>query len=86
MITKTCCVTGHRDIPADKAAYVKTRLREEIEDAIANGFTTFISGMAGGVDLLFVELVIEQKEHHPELFLEPQPLYGYDVQPRDCCV
>ncbi len=70
MSEKACCVTGHRDIPADKMEYVKTKLKEEIEGAIADGFTTFISGMAEGVDLLFAELVIEQKAQHPELFLE----------------
>ena len=31
MIGKTCCVTGHRDIPADQIAYVKQALRHEIE-------------------------------------------------------
>lgn len=70
MSTKACCVTGHRDIPADKVEYVKTKLKEEIERAIADGFTTFISGMAEGVDLLYAELVIKQKTQHPELFLE----------------
>lgn len=69
METKTCCVTGHRDIPADKAAYVKARLQEEIEQAIADGFTTFITGMAKGTDLLFAGLVLAQKVQHPHLFL-----------------
>lgn len=70
MSTKTCCVTGHREIPADKIEYVKIKLKEELEMAIADGFTTFITGMAEGVDLLFAELVIEQKDKHPALFLE----------------
>jgi uncharacterized phage-like protein YoqJ len=50
--------------------FVRKKLKEEIEKAIEDGFTTFITGMADGVDLLFVELVIEQKERHPHLFLE----------------
>lgn len=70
MNEKTCCVTGHRDIPADKMAYVREQLEAEIEQAIAEGFTCFISGMAEGADLLFAELVIAQKARHPELFLE----------------
>ena len=70
MNVKACCVTGHRDIPADKIEYVKAKLKEEIEQAIADGFTTFITGMAEGVDLLFAEMVIEQKARHPDLFLE----------------
>ena len=70
MNAKACCVTGHRDIPADKIEYVKAKLKEEIEQAIADGFTTFITGMAEGVDFLFAEMVIEQKAQHPDLFLE----------------
>lgn len=70
MTEKSCCVTGHRHIPADKLNYVKQRLREEIEAAIADGYNSFLSGFAEGVDLLFAELVIEQKALHPHLFLE----------------
>lgn len=60
MIAKSCCVTGHRDIPADKMEHIKIKLKEEIEKAIADGFTMFISGFAKGVDLLFAELVVHQ--------------------------
>lgn len=83
MNTKACCVTGHRDIPAEKVEYVKTKLREEIETAIADGFTTFITGMAEGVDLLFAELVIEQKALHPELFLEAAIPYQNRLKTKD---
>lgn len=83
MNTKACCVTGHRDIPAEKVEYVKTKLREEIETAIADGFTTFITGMAEGVDLLFAELVIEQKAQHPELFLEAAIPYQNRLKAKD---
>lgn len=69
MNEKFCCVTGHRDIPANKTEYVKAKLKEEIKQAIADGFTLFITGMAEGTDLLFAELVLEQKSKHPELFL-----------------
>lgn len=69
MSQKACCVTGHRDIPAEKWGLVQERLKEEIEKAIQDGFTTFITGMADGVELLFAELVIEQKERHPQLRL-----------------
>lgn len=83
MNEKACCVTGHRDIPADKVDYVKARLKEEINQAIADGFTTFISGMAEGVDLLFAELVIEQKAQHPELFLEAAIPYNNRLKTKD---
>ena len=83
MNTKACCVTGHRDIPADKVEYVKTKLKEEIEKAIADGFTMFISGFAEGVDLLFAELVLEQKAQHPDLFLEAAIPYRNRLQTKD---
>lgn len=70
MIEKACCITGHREIPCEKLETVTEKLEEEIERAIADGFTRFVTGMAKGVDLLFAELVIRQKERHPNLFLE----------------
>ena len=70
MVRKTCCVTGHRDIPADKLGYVEQELRRELAEAVADGYTRFISGFAEGADLMFAALVVEEKERHPELFLE----------------
>ena len=67
---KACCVTGHRDIADDKISYVTDELRREIEEAISDGFTFFISGFAPGVDMMFARLVIELKEKYPNIFLE----------------
>lgn len=78
-----CCVTGHRDIPAGKAEYVKARIKEEIEQAIADGFTTFITGMADGADLLFAELIIAQKEQRPYLRLEAAIPYAGRLKTKD---
>ena len=33
METKVCCVTGHRDIPAERIAYVEQELRREVRAA-----------------------------------------------------
>ena len=60
MAEKTCCVTGHRDIPEARIAYVEQELRREVEEAIAEGYTRFISGFAEGVDLMFAAIVAEQ--------------------------
>ena len=47
----TCCFTGHRpeklNVPAE---IVIVKLRNSIEDAFADGFTVYITGMAKGVD------------------------------------
>ena len=70
MAEKTCCVTGHRNIPVERITYVEQELRREVLAAIEDGYTRFISGFAEGVDLMFVAIVAEQKVHDPDLFLE----------------
>ena len=41
MIEKTCCVTGHRDIPQKEMNHVRAALRREIDCAVADGYTCF---------------------------------------------
>ena len=65
MPTKTCCVTGHRVIPADQLDRVELELRELIRRAIGAGHDTFISGFAEGADLLFAHLVLEFQTEFP---------------------
>ena len=69
MQTKTCCVTGHRDLPQKEINRVKEALRKEIERAIADGFTCFMSGFAEGVDQYFAEIVLEMRRLNPALEL-----------------
>lgn len=70
MTEKTCCVTGHREIPEDKKEYVIAELEKEIRAAVADGYTRFISGFAEGADLIFAALVIELKAQGHPLVLE----------------
>ena len=70
METKVCCVTGHRDIPAERMAHVAQELRREVLAAMEDGYTRFISGFAEGPELLFAAIVAEEMEHYPELLLE----------------
>ena len=57
-----CCFTGHRPeklkIPEEQLC---VRLGLEIDRAIEDGFTTFISGMAKGVDICAAELVLKRR-------------------------
>ena len=53
MKEKTCCITGHREIPAGRAAYVERALALEIDRAIEDGFTCFLTGFAEGTDQPF---------------------------------
>ena len=54
-----CCFTGHRPerlgMPESEVIF---SLKEEIRTAIADGFQTFISGMARGMDLWAAEIVL----------------------------
>ena len=61
---KTCCITGHREIPATRQKIIRKLLQQEILAAIADGYTHFISGFATGADLLFADIVTEQKESY----------------------
>ena len=69
MQKKTCCVTGHRDLPQKEINRVKAALRNELEKAVADGFTRFMSGFAEGVDQYFAEIVLEKKKTNPALEL-----------------
>ena len=66
---KTCCVadTGiYRRMRIDK---IKAALEHEIDAAVTDGFTCFMSGFADGVDQYFAELVLERKQTNPALEL-----------------
>lgn len=78
----TCCVTGHRDIPVERIAHVEQELRREVLEAIEAGYTRFTSGFAEGADLMFAAIVAEQKERHPELFLEAAIPYAGRLKTR----
>ena len=75
-----CCFTGHRP---EKLKYseeeIKPLLADAIDRAIADGYTTFITGMAPGTDIWAAELVLEKKKQNDELCLicaVPHPGFG----------
>ncbi len=58
-----CCFTGHRPEKLTQSEFeVKVWLREQIEQAVAEGYTTFITGMAMGVDIWAGQIVVELKK------------------------
>lgn len=69
MQKKTCCVTGHRDLPQKEINRIKAALRKEIEKAVNDGFTRFMSGFAEGVDQYFAEIVLEMGKSNQALEL-----------------
>lgn len=69
MEEKTCCVTGHRCIPSGQTDVVRQGLEQAVRQAIADGYTAFISGFADGVDLTFAESVSQAMQENPKIKL-----------------
>jgi len=80
---KSCCVTGHRDIPAERTDYVKDELHKKILLAINDGYTHFISGMAEGADLYFAAIIAELKTKNPGITLEAAIPYRKRMEAKD---
>ena len=56
----TCCFTGHRPEKLTRTEFdICHDLETEIRKAITEGYTTFISGMAQGVDIWAAEIVLQ---------------------------
>ena len=75
-----CCFTGHRPeklmIPEARLALL---LEGEIRKAITRGFTTYITGMAKGTDLVAGEIILRLREQDDRLKLIcalPHPGFG----------
>ena len=67
---KRCCFTGHRPskLKQDEQT-IKRSLAAAIDQAIARGFTTFITGMAQGTDIWAAEIVLDRRSANPDLKL-----------------
>ena len=65
-----CCFTGHRPNKLDYSENeIKPLLETAIDNAISDGYITFITGMAEGVDIWAAEIVLEKKKENKELHL-----------------
>lgn len=66
---KTCCFTGHREIPFLKSAAIQKRLKKTLEDLIGKGYCYFGAGGALGFDTLAAQTVLELKSKYPQIRL-----------------
>lgn len=58
-----CCFTGHRPEKLRSPGWlIKWALRKEIQMAINDGYSVFITGMSRGVDIWAGEIVLKLKE------------------------
>ena len=75
-----CCFTGHRpEKLTQPEAVIIAGLEKEIRNAIADGFTTFISGMARGVDIWAAEIILRlRSEGHPIRLICASPFEGFE--------
>lgn len=65
-----CCFTGHRPNKLDYSeGEIKSLLEMAIDNAISDGYVTFITGMAKGVDIWAAEIVLEKKKDNKDLHL-----------------
>ena len=65
-----CCFTGHRPEKLNSSeSAVKAALREQINQAVHDGFTVFITGMARGADLWAAEIVLNLRKSKKEIKL-----------------
>lgn len=75
-----CCFTGHRPEKLKLSELeLAARLEAEIGQAIGGGYTTFITGMAKGTDLVAAEIVLRLRERDDRLKLIcalPHPNFG----------
>lgn len=76
-----CCFTGHR---TPKLRRTEDAIRRDLEHAIrlavSDGFTTFITGMAYGVDIMAGEIVLKLKQDKPDLkLIAVVPFQGFET-------
>ena len=65
-----CCFSGHRPEKLNESPEeVKAWLSKQIDEAISDGYCTFISGCGMGVDIWAGQIVLQKKAVNPSLHL-----------------
>ena len=66
---RTCCFTGHREIPLLRRHHIAKVLKQELEKLIEQGVIYFGAGGALGFDTMAAQTVLSLKSKHPEIKL-----------------
>ena len=66
---KTCCFTGHRDIPSGAYQHIFSKTEEMVESLIKEGYLYFGAGGALGFDTIAAFTVLKLKEKYPDVRL-----------------
>ncbi|MBQ4423701.1 MAG: DUF1273 family protein [Clostridia bacterium] len=82
-MTKTCCFTGHRALPAENGpeyAALLDALSKAVDDAVSEGCSRFVVGGAKGFDLLAGKWILARKKTEPAITLSVYvPFRGQDA-------
>ena len=75
-----CCFTGHRPEKLNRSEVeIKKDLEGAILQAIDDGFVTFITGMARGVDIWAGEIILQLRKNNTNLHLiAASPYDGFE--------
>lgn len=75
-----CCFTGHRPQKLRRSEKeIKADLESSIQQAIMDGYTTFITGMAYGVDIWAGQIIVKLRKSNPDLHLiAAVPFRGFE--------
>lgn len=66
---KTCCFTGHREIPQYDYECIRKKLRDVVEDLIEKGVVYIGVGGALGFDTMAALVILELKEIYENIRL-----------------
>ncbi len=69
MREKTCCFTGHRDLPTSSRAELSIKLEDCLISLIGRGVRYFGAGGALGFDTLAAQIVLNLKNRYPNIKL-----------------
>lgn len=69
MRTKTCCFTGHRNIPERDRKNLQKALEDTIKALVNSGYRYFGAGGALGFDTMAEQTILSLREHNPAIKL-----------------
>ena len=77
-----CCFTGHRPEKLSRTERaIKSDLKKEIKQAIKDGYTVYLTGMARGTDLWAAEIVLALRKRNKDLKLIcAVPYEGFELR------
>lgn len=69
MKQKTCCFTGHRQLPDKDRNQIERKLESSIELLIRSGYLYFGTGGALGFDTLAAKTILQLRKQYPQIKL-----------------